>query len=258
MRRGSITGTLLGAVVTGVVGGVLLHGTVPFPGTARQVVSSDHSTRTSADPSAEPDPGRSPIPTPSASATRSPTTRSRPSPTGPAPAFTRAALLADTDFLDHGWGRAEVLSVSDGVPDPAVTLCASIPGDAHGLRSAYASTYRGLQTDGAEQVVRFRTVIAAKDAFADLTEEVEACDTAPKRRERVTLGTRHEPELRSLTESLWWGTEPAEGGVSARGMVGLVRVDDRIACVTLTSTTSDPAETVEVESLLTQAGRRLV
>lgn len=273
MRRGTITGTLLGAVVAGVAGGVLLHGAVPFPGTAASVVSSGPpaSSPSASSPSSSSPTDSSPTdsssapPKSSASAEPSASPKSTPSPdepsstpTGPAPAFTRAALLADADFLARGWGKAETLSVSDGVPDPAVTLCASVGDDADGLRSAYAATYRGLQTDGAEQVVRFRTVAAAEDAFADLTDQVEACDTAPKRAARVTLGTRHEPELPPLSKALWWSTGPADDGVDAQGIVGIVRVDDRIACVTLTSETSDPADTVEIESLLTQAGRRLV
>lgn len=254
MRGGTITGTLLGAVVAGVAGGVLLHASVPFPGTSAQLTSPQTPTSSSPATSASPS-----APTDSTSPSKKPSPTEDPSPTktGPASKFTRAALLPGTDFVERGWAKADVLSLSDGVGDPASTLCTSVPSDVAGLTAAYAATYRGLNTYGAEQVVRFRTVAEAEAAFADLTTRVERCDTDPKRAARATIGTRHEPEL-PLSGAVWWNTAPKEDGVSAQGVIGLVRMGDRIAYLTLASEINDPSTTVKVESLLTQAGRRLV
>lgn len=210
-------------------------------------------------------PPTTPRPSPSGSASPSLATPSSPSTTptaGPTPAdgppFTERALLLPGEFQDRGWVSAQVVDHADDVPVPAITPCTTIDRGADGLVAAYASTYASARTRAAEVVVRFDSVGRAKDTFTTLREAVTHCaDSPPASGRRVRVGEEHRAGPSGVSDLRWWTTRPLTGGAT-RGVIGLVRAQDRLLLISLDSEISDPAQTTQIESLLTQAGRRLV
>ncbi|MEU6731677.1 hypothetical protein ABZ929_00485 [Streptomyces physcomitrii] len=236
MRRSTSVGTLSVAAFAGIGLGVAGFLLAPFdPGRDDNAAPPSNSPS----PSASPSPGT----------------------TAPAPPFTREALLKPEELVRFGWGKAERTAVHDGAPRDLELLC--FPGSlaAQDARDDHAGTYRGLQTEAAEVVARFPDPGGAERAFARLSGQVGRCAEAEGGLP-ATTGTRHEPRLAGVDRVVWWNTESNRTGSGerprVRGVLGLAMVDDRLLALSLTSTSSDPASTVELEPLLSQAARRLV
>ena len=107
------------------------------------------------------------------------------------------------------------------------------------------------------QVVRFADAAEASAALKQLVGQVGGCDDAASQR-RAAVGTRHEPDLEGISETVWWNVRGARAQDPMRGVLALVRVDDRLVVLYLHATTTDPAKTTQVLPLMRQAGLRLV
>lgn len=279
MRRSVLAATLLIAALCGGGAGVGLYawwphplagaaghsttsGTVPPPtlptssASSASATSAPHSstTRSAASPMA---PRRSPsAPTARPSAPTSSPSVPTSSPAAQ-PAFTRLALLTPQEFLQRGWGAARLVDRFAQIPSPAITPCAAVQPDQEGVRAGYAATYASERTEAAEVVARFDTVSRAENTFRELRAAVAGCADASVAGDRVRVVAAHHPDPGGISELRWWNTQALDGG-PARGVVGVVRVDDRIAVLSLRSDVTDPADTTRIESLLVRAGRRLV
>lgn len=182
-------------------------------------------------------------------------------PTAESPPFTRAALLQPEEFRRFGWGRAELTAISDGTRSDLPVLCVT-PGTVdEGSVESYSAEYQGLQTHAAEIVVREHDAAAAKTLYDRLNSRIVDCASATKIR-RSTPTVRHDPRLPDVRAARWWQVVVPSGSAggerSARGVVAVARMDDRLVYLVLTSATSDPATTVQFEALLTQSALRLV
>ena len=173
------------------------------------------------------------------------------------PPFTERALLQTSELLQHGWAKAAELSLQPGVAMTPLLRCVRLDRLPEQPVAAYAATYQGLHTEAAEQVVRFAGTADATSAVNRLVAQVDACDEAPSSR-RATVGTRHEPDLEGITDVVWWNVRGAGADDPMRGVLALVRVDDRLVALYLHATTTDPAKTTDVLPLMRQAGLRLV
>jgi hypothetical protein len=145
----------------------------------------------------------------------------------------------------------------DELPSPAITPCTTVDPDRRGVVAGYAATYASDRTSAAEVVARFDSADQAGDAYSELRAAIAGCADASSSPNRVRITGSHHPGVSGIDDLRWWNTRPLEEG-AARGVIGIVRVGDRIALLSLSSNLSDPAETTQIESLLTQAGRRLV
>lgn len=241
----ALTGVLLGAVAFAV--DPLPVRAAPGSGTSLAV------PRTTATPSASRNPASSPSPRPSPVATRSPSRL--PTPAGPP--FTSRALLQTSELLTYGWATASELSLQDGVVRPSLLRCVRPGRLPQQHLAAYAATYQGLHTQATEQVLRYESSADADAAFGRLVDQVGGCGSADADL-RVGLGTRHEPEQEGISRTVWWNVRGAATHDPMRGVLALVRVDDRLAVLYLHATVTDPATTTDVLPLMRQAGLRLV
>jgi hypothetical protein len=194
--------------------------------------------------------------TPSRRPSRRPGDSASPS-AGASPAFTRLALLQPPELVGLGWQVARQVDAYASVPSAAITPCTTVPADADGLVAGFAATYASNRTTAAEVVARFGSTTQAAGAFADLRVAVAGCVDAPARSGRRRITGFHDSDGGTVSELRWWNTRPVDDAPD-RGVIGIVRVDDRVALVSLNSAMSDPAVTTRVDGLLTLAGRRLV
>jgi hypothetical protein len=257
MRRSLMAGVLAASALLGGGTGAVAHEQWPGP-----FQRSPQGTRTSA-PATTPTPAAQatsmPTPTPTSTPTSS-TNAPRPSASAATPldepAFTTLSLLTPREFLERGWGAARLVDRFDQIPSPAITPCVTVPPGTEGLRTGYAATYASERTEAAEVVARFDTSADAADEFDAMRATVAGCADASAPTGRLRMVAAHHPTPTGTSELRWWNTRPLDDG-PARGVLGLVRVDDRVAVLTLRSDVSDPAKTTKIESLLVQAGRRL-
>lgn len=196
---------------------------------------------------------RSPVTTPAGTPTRTPTAES--------PPFTRAALLQPDEFRRFGWGKAELIAISDGTRSDLPSLCVAPQAVADGSVESYSAEYRGLQTHALEIVVREADAETAKRSYDRLTGGIADCASAQRIR-RSTPTIRHDPQLPDVRAARWWQVAVPSGAAGldrpARGVIAVARMDDRLVYLVLTSATSDPATTVQFEALLTRSALRLV
>jgi hypothetical protein len=167
------------------------------------------------------------------------------------------ALLQPGDFLERGWGSARQVDEFDRLPSSAITPCTTVEPGQDGLRSAFAATYASQRSGAAEVVARFDDTRRAEGAYDGMRAAVAGCADSSTAPDRVRITDSHRPRHDGISEMRWWNTRPLQSG-PARGVIGLVRVDDRVALISLRSDVSDPAETTRIASLLAEAGRRLV
>ena len=171
------------------------------------------------------------------------------------PPFTELALLQTSEFLEYGWGKAAELSLVKGVPRPPLLRCVDVADLPQRPVAAYAATYQGLHTLAGEQVLRYADPADAAGALDRLVAQVRGCETQPPAR-RVVVGERHDPRLVRISQAVWWNVRGGEGD-GTRGVLGLLRLDDRVVALELESKTTDPAVTTDIDPLLRQAGLRL-
>lgn len=257
MRHKIVAAVLVAAGLVGGGLGVVLHTAWPDPfdraGTSAPGTAPVSRT-TSPSPSAgSPSPRRSATPEPSPT---SPSPSPSPSPSH-GPAFTRLALLGPQNFLERGWGSARQIDEYDRLPPAAITPCTTVRSGQDGLRVGYAATYASERSGAVEIVARFEDEQHATSAYDGMRADVAGCADSSTAADRVRITDSHQPRSAQITEMRWWNTRPLQRG-SARGVIGLVRVDDRVALISLRSDVTDPAETTQITSLLTEAGRRLV
>ncbi|QKW07409.1 hypothetical protein HUT18_14460 [Streptomyces sp. NA04227] len=242
MKRSTTIGTLWAAAAVGVCLGVAGFLAIPFES------GSDAAAPTGPAPTSSKPPASSPPPTSPAS------------PEASGPPFTRNALLLPAEFVRFGWGTAKQTAVYDKAGKDLGLLCLSGAAAAEGAAEEYAGTYRGLQTEAAEVVARYPDSAAAERALERLSRRVSACEPGGGAL-AARPGTRHEPRLSGVDRAIWWDTDANRTAPGARpderGVIGLARVGDRLVALSLTSTSSDPATTVQWEPLLGQAARRL-
>lgn len=257
MGRNVVVAVLVAAALVGAGLGVVLHATWPDPFSRTSVTPQPSSPTQQA--TVAPGSSPSPSPSPRRSAKPAPTpTSASPSPApSQEPAFTRLALLQPKNFLDRGWGTARQIDEFDQLPSTAITPCTTVPSSQPGLRAGFAATYASERSGAAEIVARFDQTQQAESAFDSLRAAVAGCADSSTAPDRVRITDTHHPQSDAVSEVRWWNTRPLESG-SARGVIGLVRVDDRVALISLRSDVSDPAETTEISSLLVEAGKRLV
>jgi hypothetical protein len=237
-------------VVAAVVAGVLL-------GSALYLVRPLHLTASGASPSS---PAGGPTPAPK---TPSPTRSSAPpsateSPRVPSgPAFTKRALLQRSEFLQYKWGKADQLSLTTGVNKKAILRCLRPQRVTIESVAAYAATYHGRTTLAGEQVIRYYSVAEAEGVFDQLAGQVDQCADRDSTR-RATVGKRHDPDLGGISQTRWWNLSGAKKGDPMRGVLVIMRVDDRLMALCLTSDSTDPEETTDIIPLMRQGGLRLV
>lgn len=276
MRRTGTWATLIGAVLIGVLAGVMLFARVgPLPISTAQPSgpsSPDSAGPSRPGPSSPPpssaDPSDSPS-SPSTPAVSSPPASPSPSdtPSGSTPSeppFTAKALLQPSEFEEFGtWGRTTTVRTWDGVPPDQVTSCTE-PDDGEGRQvAAHAAVYRGKSTTAVEIVIRYADEETAKAAVIRMLDRVDACADQPAGDPDLTAEMIQAPDPDELSASYLWDTTGADGS-TAQGAIGIVRAGDRVALLTLISLTSDPVGTTKEKGttdlgpLLVQAGRRLV
>lgn len=200
------------------------------------------------------------------STTTAPTTATR-APSGTstageeAPPFTRSALLQPDELKGFGWGKADQTAIYDSVGSDLPLLCAAPATIEDDAVESYSAEYQGLQTHAVEVVVRHADRNDAADLFKRLSTKAADCDSAKKTR-RGTSTRRHDPKLADVDDARWWQLDVPSGSAgqdeSARGVLAVARIDDRVVVLVFTSPTTDPSTTVQLEALLTQAARRLV
>jgi len=264
MRHTGLWLTMSLAVVVGVVAGVALFtgvGPIPLPNRPASTsrVPSDPASESgtpsprassSAPPSASSSPSRS------ESGTRTATPSAATSATSEPP-FTARALLQPAEFLERGWGSATVSKTWTQIPPVQVTSCAA-PADGDGaIVAAHAATYRGRSTTAAEVVARYDTEKAAQDAVQTLIDRIAECADPADGEPDLTVEPMQVPDPDGISEVYLWNTT-GPAGTSTEGAIGVARAGDRIALLSMVSTTTDPVGTTKVGSLVLQAGRRLV
>ncbi|MGI8459729.1 MAG: hypothetical protein ACR2LI_16660 [Propionibacteriaceae bacterium] len=263
MRRTVVAATLFLSCAVGAGLGVGLHSRWPDPFASPATTTTLGSTPGPPSALATPQPSgttapsqspsTSPIPSPSVSSSPSPS----PSASRAAPAFTARALLQPREFLERGWAVARQVDAYDTLPSAAITPCVTVDPDSDDLVAGYAATYASDRTTAAEVVARFTSTARAAHNFTGLRTAVAGCVDAPRSLHRLRITDSHRPTTSGVDEMIWWNTRPLDDGPD-RGVVGIVRVDDRIALITLSSGERDPAVTTQITSLLAQAGLRLV
>lgn len=254
MRRSWLAATVSVSLLLGGGTGVALHERWSDPLHRSSLRPPQSWSKVSATPTES----RMATPSTAAPSTSASSAPSAATPTRPdEPAFTRLALLTPEEFLQRGWGAARLVDRFDHIPAPAITPCVTVPPGTPGLRAGYAATYASDRTEAAEVVARFDTAKQAADELGVLRATVAGCANASAAPDRLRTVAAHHPTPAGTSELRWWNTRPMDGG-PARGVVGLVQVDDRVALLNLRSDVSDPAKTTKIESLLIQAGRRLV
>ena len=255
--RRSVRGLIAVAAVAGVLLGAAAFAVDPLPLGPRAGARADVPVAGDSTP-AHPAPPSEPA---SATPVRA-TASARPSPTPARPTtggspFTERALLQTSEFLQHGWAKAAELSLQKGVVTKPLLPCVRVGSLPQEPVAAYAATYQGLHTQAAEQVVRFASTADARAARDRLVEQVAGCGGATAER-RVQVGERHDPDLERISETTWWNVRGAAPDDRMRGVLVLVRVDDRLVALYLHATTTDPAKTTDILPLMRQAGLRLV
>lgn len=250
-------GLLAVAAVAGLLLGAAAFAADPLPigpraGARADVPVAGDSTPTDQARASDP---ASATPVRATSSARPSPTRVRP-PTSGSP-FTERALLQTSEFLQYGWARASELSLQEGVVTKPLLPCVRVGSLPQEPVAAYAATYQGLHTQAAEQVVRFATEADARAALDRLVKQVAGCGGATAER-RVLVGTRHDPDLERISDTTWWNVRGAAPHDAMRGVLVLVRVDDRLVALYLHATTTDPAKTTDILPLMRQAGLRLV
>ncbi len=267
VRRRSVRAAVAGAAVAGVLLGAAAFALQPLPvrsalGASTTVPASSSTTSstapgptsTTAERTASPAVARTASPPPDVPSPRATPSR-RATPAGPA--FTSRALLQTSELLEHGWAKASELSLQEGFAEASLLRCVRPDRLTQEPVAAYAATYQGLRTQATEQVVRYANVADARDAIDRLTDQVRACGSAAAGL-RARVGDRHEPDLEGISSTVWWNVRGAADGDPMRGVVTLVRVDDRLVVLYLHSTGTDPAVTTDILPLMRQAGLRLV
>lgn len=225
---------VVAALVAGALAGTGLHVAVDRP-----------ASHTSGSPATSA-PSGSPISTPSGTKKKtSKTPSSTASSSDSGPAFTQAALLTVDDLMAHGWGATEVTADGKGLPDKAIVRCTGIDPGAAGRVAAYHATYKGAQTAAAEIAARYKDVDAANIAAGYSFNKANQCDG---------VGEAHTLSYPAFTQAFWFNYAKGE----IRGVVAAILVQDRLLVFSMSSTSSDPAETTDVNALLTQAGKRLI
>ncbi|GAA3549909.1 hypothetical protein GCM10022197_00900 [Microlunatus spumicola] len=264
LAAAAVLGVLLGSAAFAVAP-LPLHGPGPSAGADGPAPSSPSSPSAPGSPSvsrspsagatsATPSPVRA---TPTEHPSPSPSPRSTPRRTPSGPAFTERALLQTSELLEHGWGKAAELSLERGVATKPLLPCVRPDRLPTPPIAAYVATYQGLHTEAAEQVLRLADRDEAEAAVDGFTDEVGRCGTVTSAR-RVTVGTRHEPDLEGVSEAVWWNVRGTSASDPLRGVLAIARVDDRVTVLYLHATATDPAKTTDVVPLLRQAGLRLV
>lgn len=168
--------------------------------------------------------------------------------------ITRASLLTGTDYLRSGFGKADVYNGFEGDGGLSFGECSSrLDATAQpGYRDLEARLVVGLQTDAFNEAVDFSSPARARAYAALLAERLGSCE---QRNASWDIRAAHRPRLSGADDSRWWLVRNRDSG--ARIVVGYTRVDDRIALIRLTSMTSSPAQTTDIDALLTRAVRRL-
>lgn len=254
------------AVAVGLFAGFAIFriaGPLPFAAGQPSTPSPSAPPATSASPSPTPtaSPSVTPSPTPKATKSAKPARTTAPPRKAPSPSvstpppFTEAALLQPAQFSEHGWDNATQTRFWDGFADEQITACTEVTAADGPVESAYAATYAGNLTVGAETVVRFTSTAAAEKAVIGLLDRIDVCVPAGGESTGLKSQPMTPPAAEGLDELYLWNTT---GEPNTEGVVGLARAGDRLALVSLTSDETDPAETTEVRPLMLQAGRRLV
>lgn len=257
MRSWRIGPVAAAAVVGVLLGGVLyvvhpLHLASSSASLPTPVGSPAPLTTPSTPPSASASTGAPRRPASSRSPSASP---SRRVPSGPP--FTPRALLQSSEFLQYKWAKADELSLTTGVSAAPILRCLRPDQVRTRPVAAYAATHHGLNTLAGEQVIRYYTVADAKGVFDRLAREVDRCPGLAASR-RASVGRRHDPDFDGISQTRWWNL----GGVGKqdpmRGVLVIMRVDDRLMALCLTSSATDPAVTTDILPLMRQGGLRLV
>ncbi|MBA8794892.1 hypothetical protein FHX74_002520 [Friedmanniella endophytica] len=266
MERGAVVAAVLAAVLAGGATGIGLHAWRPDPlglaGTGAEAADASPGTSGTARASASPKPRRSTGPTPTATPTAttpSPSASAEPSDDS-TPAFTERALLQPANLTANGWKSAEMYKRYAGLPGGAITPCAEITTGDTGVVEGYAARYASSHTGAIELVARFSSESAAQREYSQLVNLVANCaDSAYEPKLAVSESSRT-VEADGVDNVQWWNTTSSDGG---RGIIGIVRAQDRIAYLTMSSPDSDPDNTqpggtTDIAAVLTVAGQRLV
>lgn len=189
---------------------------------------------------------------------RAPTTQTTSPPRVPrGPAFTERALLQSTEFVQYGWGKADELALTTGVSAQPILRCLRPDRVTTKPVAAYAATHHGLTTLAGEQVIRYYSVSEAEHVFDQLVEQVSHCaGQGPTR--RAAVGKRHDPDLAGISKTRWWNLRGSTKSDPMRGVLVIMRVDDRLMALSLTANSTDPAKTTDIIPLMRQGGLRMI
>ncbi len=290
MARTAVAAAVIGAVLAGSATGLGLHAwrPDPFAGAAEPAPGSS-APSTPGGASGSPDPSPSPAPS-SPSATRSTENSPSPSPSAspspkasssssrsaspspsrspspshsassspasdPDPDFDRSALLRTTDFTAHGWAQARVTNSYPSLPQPPINPCAAITPGQVGLLEGNAGAWSSSHTTAQETVALFTDTTLADKEFNRLLNQIANCTNTNVR----LAGFARTTSASGVDSIRWWNTL---GPDAARGIIGVVRTDNRVAVLSISSPDSDPDDThaggtTEVGTLLGIVGQRI-
>jgi hypothetical protein len=173
------------------------------------------------------------------------------------PAFTKRALLQPGEFIQYKWAKADELSLTTGVSAQPILRCLRPDRITTRPVAAYAATHHGLTTLAGEQVIRYYSVAEAENVFDQLAGQVDDCADRDSTR-RAKVGKRHDPDLAGISQTRWWNITGSAEGDPMRGVLVIMRVDDRLMALCLTANSTDPAKTTNIIPLMRQGGLRMV
>lgn len=173
------------------------------------------------------------------------------------PVFTQRALLQSNEFMHYKWGKADRLSLTTGISAQPILRCVRPDRITIKPVAAYAATHHGLSTLAGEQVIRYHSVAEAENVFDQLAEDVGQCAEADPARQ-ASVGQQHDPELVGISRTRWWNVRGLAKDDPMRGVLVIMRVDDRLMALCLTSNSTDPAVSTDIIPLMRQGGLRMV